>query len=53
MATAGFYVYEHRRLDTGAVFYVGKGSGGQEFQVRTQLCVHVEVSRGSEAAKKD
>lgn len=27
MATAGFYVYEHRRLDTGAVFYVGKGSG--------------------------
>lgn len=24
---AGFYVYEHRRLDTGAVFYVGKGSG--------------------------
>lgn len=29
MATAGFYVYEHRRLDTGAVFYVGKGSGGR------------------------
>jgi hypothetical protein len=22
-----FYVYEHRRLDTGAVFYVGKGAG--------------------------
>jgi hypothetical protein len=22
-----FYVYEHRRKDTGAVFYVGKGSG--------------------------
>lgn len=22
-----FYVYEHTRLDTGAVFYVGKGSG--------------------------
>jgi hypothetical protein len=22
-----YYVYEHRRLDTGAVFYVGKGSG--------------------------
>lgn len=22
-----FYVYEHRRADTGAVFYVGKGSG--------------------------
>ncbi len=22
-----FYVYEHRRLDTGAVFYVGKGTG--------------------------
>ena len=29
MATAGFYVYEHRRLDTGAVFYVGKGSGAR------------------------
>lgn len=28
MATA-FYVYEHRRLDTGAVFYVGKGSGAR------------------------
>lgn len=27
MATADFYVYEHRRLDTGAVFYVGKGKG--------------------------
>jgi hypothetical protein len=26
MATA-YYVYEHRRKDTGAVFYVGKGSG--------------------------
>lgn len=26
MATA-YYVYEHRRRDTGAVFYVGKGSG--------------------------
>lgn len=24
---AGFYVYEHVRRDTGAVFYVGKGSG--------------------------
>lgn len=24
---AGFYVYEHTRRDTGAVFYVGKGSG--------------------------
>lgn len=23
---AGFYVYEHTRRDTGAVFYVGKGS---------------------------
>lgn len=28
MAT-GFYVYEHRRLDTCAVFYVGKGSGAR------------------------
>lgn len=26
MASAGFYVYEHVRKDTGAVFYVGKGS---------------------------
>lgn len=24
-----FYVYEHRRLDTGAVFYVGKGAGAR------------------------
>lgn len=24
---AAYYVYEHRRCDTGAVFYVGKGSG--------------------------
>jgi hypothetical protein len=24
-----FYVYEHVRLDTGVVFYVGKGSGGR------------------------
>lgn len=27
MASAGFYVYEHLRADTGEVFYVGKGSG--------------------------
>ena len=24
-----FYVYEHTRLDTGAIFYVGKGSGSR------------------------
>jgi len=27
MAKAEFYVYVHRRVDTGEVFYVGKGSG--------------------------
>lgn len=27
MSTQPFYVYEHRRSDTGAVFYVGKGKG--------------------------
>lgn len=27
MAATGFYVYEHIRKDTGAVFYVGKGIG--------------------------
>lgn len=26
---ADFYVYEHRRADTGAVFYVGKGKGAR------------------------
>jgi hypothetical protein len=29
-----FYVYEHIRLDTNAVFYVGKGNGGRCFEVR-------------------
>lgn len=32
MATAGFCVYEHIRLDTGRVFYVGKGSGDRPFR---------------------
>jgi len=27
MIVTDFYVYEHRRVDTGAVFYVGKGRG--------------------------
>lgn len=36
MATAGFYVYEHRRLDTGAVFYVGKGKEGRAFSLKSR-----------------
>lgn len=35
MAEAKFYVYVHRREDTGAVFYVGKGQG-QRAYCRTQ-----------------
>jgi group I intron endonuclease len=27
--TTGFYVYEHRRKDSGMVFYVGKGKGSR------------------------
>ncbi len=29
--TAGFYLYEHRRADTGAIFYVGKGCGQRAY----------------------
>jgi hypothetical protein len=29
MSIANFYVYEHIRKDTGAIFYVGKGHGGR------------------------
>ena len=29
-----FYVYEHIRLDTNAVFYVGKGKGRRCFETR-------------------
>lgn len=32
MATERFCVYEHIRLDTGRVFYVGKGSGDRPFR---------------------
>lgn len=28
-----YYVYEHRRSDTGSVFYVGKGSGSRAWDV--------------------
>lgn len=31
MAKAEFYIYVHRKADTGEVFYVGKGKGGRAF----------------------
>jgi hypothetical protein len=33
MAEAEFYVYVHRRADTGEVFYVGKGRGNRAWQL--------------------
>ncbi len=35
MGGGPFYVYEHVRKDTGAVFYVGKGYGDRAFQGRS------------------
>jgi hypothetical protein len=32
MAEAKFYVYVHRRADTGEVFYIGKGKGNRSVQ---------------------
>lgn len=49
-----FYVYEHKRLDTGAVFYVGKGSSARirSKQGRnTWWSAVVEKSGGYEASK--
>jgi hypothetical protein len=48
MAAAGFYVYEHIRRDTGAVFYVGKGSGRRAIveQRRNQFWRNVAAKAG-------
>lgn len=36
MTNTAFYVYEHSRNDTGAVFYVGKGKGLRSHDVRNR-----------------
>lgn len=43
-----FYVYEHRRKDTGAVFYVGKGCGqrAKNFSRRNQYWKRVAAKAG-------
>jgi hypothetical protein len=35
-----FYVYEHRRPDTGAVFYVGKGTGKRAYNMDKRSQAH-------------
>lgn len=47
---AGFYVYEHRRADSGEVFYVGKGSGARVRckQGRNPFWVRVAEKHGYE-----
>jgi len=44
-----FYVYEHIRPDTGAVFYVGKGHGSRaiNFNARSKRWKHVKNESGS------
>ena len=40
---ASFYVYEHTRADTGAVFYVGKGKGGRAYEMRNRNSAHCSI----------
>lgn len=44
-----FYVYEHLRSDTGAVFYVGKGTG-KRYAVRSHH--HRNETRSNEERKR-
>jgi hypothetical protein len=48
-----FYVYEHRRNDTGAVFYIGKGVGSRlrSKQGRTDYWCRVVAKAGYQAVK--
>lgn len=48
MAEAKFYVYVHRRADTGEVFYIGKGSGKRAWatQYRTEYWHRVKSKYG-------
>lgn len=48
MAEAKFYVYVHRRADTGEVFYIGKGSGRRAWatQYRTEYWQRVRAKYG-------
>ncbi len=48
MAEAKFYVYVHRRADTGEVFYIGKGSGRRAWatQYRTDYWRRVRDKYG-------
>jgi len=48
MAEAKFYVYVHRRADTGEVFYIGKGSGRRAWatQYRTDYWRRVKDKYG-------
>lgn len=48
MAEAKFYIYVHRRADTGDVFYIGKGSGRRAWatQYRTEYWRRVKDKYG-------
>lgn len=48
MAEAKFYIYVHRRADTGDVFYIGKGSGRRAWatQYRTEYWRRVKNKYG-------
>lgn len=48
MAEAKFYIYIHRRADTGEVFYIGKGSGRRAWatQYRTEYWQRVRAKYG-------
>jgi hypothetical protein len=49
-----FYIYEHIRPDTNAVFYVGKGKGNRLFDLnnRNKYWRHIVSKAGSFEAKK-
>lgn len=48
MATKGYYVYVHRRADTGEVFYVGKGFGKRAWKktTRSEWWKRIEAKHG-------